>query len=273
LLLTKGHIKQFAIAYFLFALLNYLWLLINGQLFSSILPVFFQNNLDVTKNLIMLSGLQHLLIQSQVVRVLFDMLYIFMPFLLCILCYKEKKYLPVVALLTSLFNIVFATYYSSMSYMTIGMFQAWIFVPLVLCCTSEKGFYYNLHTVRLIFIVIFFSAALWKIKAGGAFDKEQMSSIFLRQHADYLVSNGNAFYTKFIYFFVKNPIIAQLLYWFGFIGELIFAIGFFTKKFDKFLIGILVLFVICDYVFMKINLFCWVPFALCFYFSRYSLKH
>jgi hypothetical protein len=220
--------------------------------------------------LVMLSGFQLLLIKSQLARVVFDSLYILLPIMLWIISKKNNKYLPFVTALTVGFNLVYAIYYTSMSYMTIGMFQAWILVPLVLCCKTEKGFYFNLQIVRLIFIIIFFSAALWKIKMGGIFDKAQMSSIFLKQHADYLVSNGNDFYTKFIYFFVKNPAFGQLLYWLGFLGELIFAIGLFTKKYDRILIVVFILFIVSDYLFMKINLFCWLPFTLCLYFSKYK---
>jgi hypothetical protein len=53
--------------------------------------------------------------------------------------------------------------------------------------------------------------------------------------------------------------------------ELLFAIGFFTKKYDKWLIAGFLAFLAFDYWVMRIPYFEVMPYLLCLYFSKYSI--
>ena len=264
------HIKQFAKAYLFFAVINFIYLATTNQLLTNLQPVFFTNTLDVTAFFLRLTTIQQAILNYKWVQILLDFGFFLFPFLLYLAACNNRRIMFWVALITVLFNCLFAIFYTSVSYMTIGMFQAWTLIPIILCCKTIKGFYFNLHSIRIILIFILFSAAIWKIYRGGIFNASEMSSILLRQHTNYLISDPENAYSKFIFFFIKNISYGYALYLFGFLAEVAFAVGFFTKKYDVHLLIILILFIIFDYIFMQINLFSWMPFCLCLWYSKFS---
>lgn len=270
--LNDTHIKQFAKGYLFFAIINFIYLVTTSQLLANLQPVFFNNTLDATVFIFRLTGVQQVILNNNWVQVLMDVCFFILPFVLYITASYNRSAMFWIALTTLIFNCFFAIFYTSVSYMTIGMFQAWTLLPVILFCRTVKGFYFNLHSVRLIILFILFSAAVWKIYRGGIFNPSEMSSILLKQHANYLISDAENGYSKFILFFIKNISVGYTVYVIGFLAEVIFVIGFFTKKYDKYLIIILVLFIVFDYLFMQINLISWMPFCLCFWYSKYSLS-
>ncbi len=272
LLLTEKHIKQFAIFYCSCFLLCYAWFAYHGLLFSSINPVFFLNRLDITHNLFMVTNLHHYLLQNSWLRISFDLLYFLLPLCLVYCVIKNRKVQSLLAIAIVFFNIVYNSFFSTMSFVSVENFTAWMIVPLVFYARTPKGFYYIMHICRLLFIIIFFSAALWKVRAGGLFNVEEMSAILFKQHASYLVIENNGWYSQFISYLINHYILSYCLYLFAFIAEFIFIIGLFTKKFDKYLIAAFCLFALVDYLLMGINYFTWLPFMGCFYFSKYQIQ-
>jgi hypothetical protein len=269
LLLTNKHIKQFAVYYLICFLLCFAWFFYNGLLLSSINPVFFLNRLDVTQNIMMLTNLQHFLIENKWLRIFFDLIYLVLPVLLVYTCIKNKKGQKILAIFTAFFNVFYCTYLSSMSFVSVEVFVAWMIVPLIFYHRTTKGFCYLLQCARLFFIIAFFSAAIWKIRAGGIFNTEEMSAILLRQHTSYLISNGSRWFSQFIGYLINHTLLSYCLYLLAFIAEFIFIVGFFTRKFDKYLILLFCLFVFFNYFLMGINYFTWLPFIGCLYFSKY----
>jgi len=92
----------------------------------------------------------------------------------------------------------------------------------------------------------------------------------LYQHKEQLVSSPEHWYTDFIYWLVRNPVISYILFLLSTLMELGFLAGFFTKKFDRWLIRFFLLFIVADLLVMKINYFEVLPFLLILYYSRYE---
>lgn len=220
----------------------------------------------------MLSNIQHWLIKEQWLRIFFDLLYLFLPVLLTILFIKKSRGYSAVAYVTCAFTIIYAVFFSSFTYISIEGYICWILFPLILSTITLQGFYYNMHAIRIIFILMFVSSAILKIKSGGVFNEEQMAGILITQHNNYLASNANDSFTKFIYFLVQHKALAQSLYVLATIAELAFAIGLFTRKFDRLLILVFCSFLVFDYFLMQINYFTWLVFMGCFYFSNCEMQ-
>ena len=220
----------------------------------------------------MLANLQHLLIQNSWLRIFFDIIYIALPVLLVLSCIKNNKLQTALAIGTAFFNIVYCSFFSTMSFVSVENFTAWMIIPLIFSFRSVNGFYYLMQAARLIFIIIFFSAALWKIRAGGVFNIEEMSVILFRQHASYLANNNSNWYSLVISYLINHQLFSYYLYLFAVVAEFIFVIGFFTKKYDKYLIVSFCLFACFDYMLIGINYFTWLPFMACFYLSGYRVK-
>jgi hypothetical protein len=273
LLLTEKHIKQFAVFYLGCFLVIYAWFAYHGLLFSGVKPVFFLNKLDVTHNIFMLTNLQHFLLQNSWLRIFFDTCYLLLPVLLTYACIKNKNWRRGIAAITGLFAIVYSSFLSTMSFVSVENYLAWMLVPFVFYTRSEKGFYFAMHMVRLLFAIFFFSAALWKIRTAAVFNMEEMSAILFRQHASYLAIGNNDWYSKLITYLVNHQQLSYCFYLFAVIAEFVFIAAFFSKKFDKYLIISFLLFALFDYLLMNINYFSWLPFMGCFYFSKYQLRN
>lgn len=96
------------------------------------------------------------------------------------------------------------------------------------------------------------SSAFSKIYYGGLTTTDQMKNILIQQHTDLYIQAPNSLHTKFIQFIINNPFIYNSLYYLGFITQLLFVLVFITKKYDKFLALLLILFVINTYTLMRI---------------------
>lgn len=270
MLLTLKHTRQFAAFYCCCFLLNFSWYMYNRLTFAALQPVFFINRLDFTKNILMLTDLQHSLLGSSITCWCFDSLYVGLPILLTIAVYKNMPGKILIAICTAVFTLLYAVFFSSVCYISPEMFIGFILIPLLFATNSIKGFYYLLHCLRYLFILLFVSAAIWKITKAGIFNAEEMAGILLLQHNSYLTSNGTDSFTRFVYWLVQHPLIAYSLYFLGAFSELLFGIGLFTKKYDTILIAALCLFILFDFFLMRINYFSWFVFLGCFYFSRFD---
>ena len=264
--------NQFALFYLLCFIINGSWFWYNNLLLSSIDPIYFTNKLDFTRNILMLSNVQHYLINVSWLRISFDLLYYLLPILLTILFIKKLKGRAIIAYITCIFTIVYSLCFSSFTYISMEGYIGWILFPLIFSALTLTGFYYHMHAIRIIFILIFLSAAMLKIQSGAVFNIQQMGGILLIQHNNFLVSNPNNWFSKIIYFLVQHKAIAHSLFLLGTIAELLFISGLFTTKYDRWLIVIFCLFLVFDYFLMQINYFTWMVFMGCFYFSSYKVK-
>jgi hypothetical protein len=246
---------------------NYAWCTFHGLLFSMVQPVFFLNKPDVTGNLLMISNLQHLLLHSQWLRIGFDASYLLLPCLLVFACFRDSPWQKSLAIATAIFSIIYNYFFSIVSFVSTEVYVAWMLVPLIFMSRSAKGFYYSMHALRAVFLLFFFSTAVWKIRAGGVFNVEQFSGILFSQHLSSLVNAESDLFHSFISWLISNPKMSYAIYLTAFLFEFAFVIGFFTRKLDRFFIVIFCLFIMFDYLLMGINYFSWLPFLGTLYFS------
>lgn len=270
--LTEKHIKQFACFYLLCFVINYCLLWHSGLLFSLIEPVFFTNRLDFTLNLLLMSDIQHYLLKYSSLRVCFDVIYLILPFLLTVAVIKQQVIHRPIAFFTVLFTIIYNLLLSTVTYTSIEGALGFMLCPVILSAVTVSGFYFNLHSVRIIFLLAFFSAGLLKLRSLAVFNTEQMAGILLLQHNAYLVSNPWDWFTKTVNYLVEHKQMSYSFYLGATVAELVFAVGLFTRKYDRVLIWIFCIFLLFDYFLMRINYFSWMVFMACFYFSSLKRK-
>jgi hypothetical protein len=270
LLLTTKNIQRFAAFYLLCFLLTYAWFWFYGFNFSALQPVYFFNKPDITGNFFMLTGLQQQLVKHQWVRGLFDTVYLLLPCLLVFCCYAKSRLQSLIAVTTSVFSMIYGYFFTMMCFGSIEGFVAWMLIPLLFISRSAKTFYYLMHGLRILFILFFFSAALWKIRLGGIFNPDQFSGVLVYQHANLLAEHPQGWFAGIISFLINHPAWSYSLYLIAFLLEFVFAIGLFTSRYDRYLILLFCAFVIADYLLMEIVYFFWLPFMGCFYFSRFQ---
>lgn len=100
---------------------------------------------------------------------------------------------------------------------------------------------------RWYFLYFFSTAALWKILRGAVFNLREMSNIILTQHSGLLTGPCSGLRCRFYVFLIDHPVISWLFYLAAVLVEAAFLVGFFTRRWDRWLAGLAILFVIADY--------------------------
>lgn len=268
--LNRKHIKIFIWIYLGTYFLNFCWNLTHGISFTRIQPIIFTNRLDATLHIILVTPLLSLLMSSETTRIIFDTLAFLLPVLLCLCYLKYKKFTGVVAGITALYCLVYYLLLSAVSYYSAEAFICWTLLPLVLLTIKPEGFYYRVQVVRLIFSLLFLSSAFWKLSSGAIFHSGQMGAILLDQHISTLQYHGTDFFSRMIFYFIEHPLAAQALYIGSFLAEFSFVVAFFTTRFDRLLIVLLLFFLLSDFMLMGINYFPWLSFIGCFCLSAFQ---
>ncbi len=270
-MLTK-HINKFAWFYLACFLFNFIWLIIDGNLLTQYQPFFFTNRLDVSLSLLLNFNLHKLILESKIYCVVLDTLYFLSNLLLVVAHLKNSRYLKIFCATTLLFNLTFALIISITEIYTIERLFPNFIVPIIFWSRNFNWFYYSMYCIRIVFVIIFFSAALWKVRTGAIFNTEQMSAILIHQHTPYLLNNSENFYGQFILFLINHKLFAFSFYLLGFFSELVFSMAFFTKKYDKFLLVLFIGFLIFNLLLMRIDYLNWLIFSVCLFFSQKKLQ-
>ncbi|BDS11145.1 hypothetical protein [Aureispira anguillae] len=140
-----------------------------------------------------------------------------------------------------------------------------LFCLPLLILQSPKNFVLAFAGIRYYAIFALFSAGLWKIWRGSIFFPNQMSEILKHQHLDYLINYPNSHFSTFISYLIDHPYCSSAFWYGGWILELSFIVGFITRKFDKLLGVLFLIFFLMDYLLMHLCFIEFCIFALLFY--------
>jgi cbb3-type cytochrome oxidase subunit 3 len=227
----------------------------NGMLLSQMQPEFFTNKLDVSTWLLMRTGLHKAFLFNKPMCIIFDSLLLVLPIIYLALYKLQSRWQYAFAWLLLIFTFVYYQCYTLYPTTSIEGYIGYMLMPLLFTCISLKRFYFTLHFLRYVFLFFFLSAGLWKLRNGGFFNGEQMSAVLLMQHKEYLVSSPDAWLTNFYNWLIAHKMMGWCLFAASTFFELSFAVGFFTKNLDRWLIGLFVIFLLMDVLVMRIYYF------------------
>ena len=233
-------------------------------------PFIFQTRFDGITWLFMQTRIHQFLLHQQGGFLLMDIFFYSMPLIYFRVYKKFRKYIGLAGFIMLVINWFYVQAYTLYPTNSIEGHVGWLLFPLLFMMRGLESFYYVFQGLRYFFLYFFVSAGFWKIYEGGLFNVGQMSNLLLYQHKEQLVSSPGHWYTDFIYWLVRNPVISYILFLLSTLMELGFLAGFFTKKFDRWLIRFFLLFIVADLLVMKINYFEVLPFLLILYYSRYE---
>lgn len=245
---------QVILLYFLFAILLFADRWWNGMLLSQLYPSFFIEPLNVSTWAVMFTDVHKLFIRYHSLCVMADLMLIGLPCLYVFLHFKQHRRAKIfVAWVMLLFNFVYATCYTIYPSNSIEGHLGWMLFPVVLVCSRSFDFSLALQFIRYFFLFFFASAGIWKLRGGGVYNPDEMSGILLYQHTPLLVISPQSFLSEMYYWLIQHPLIGYLLYLAATVMELFFIIGFFTRRYDKILILLFVLFLLFDVLLMQIK--------------------
>ena len=265
---TRGKIiRAYVVLFYVLALFKWstgMWLYQHD-------PFIFRTRFDGVTWLFMQTGLHQFLLQQKGGYMLMDIFFYSMPLLYYRVYRKIPRYMTAAGFVMLVVNWFYVQIYTLYPTNSLEGHVAWLLMPLLFMMKDLKSFYYVLQGLRYFFLYFFASAGLWKIYEGGLFNLSEMSNLLLFQHKEQLVSSPGHWFTEFIYWLVKHPAFSYALYVLATMAELVFIAGFFTKRWDRWLVTVFLAFVAADLLVMKINYFEVLPFLIPMYYAKYAL--
>jgi hypothetical protein len=251
--------------YFLaiYKLVNHLWLFQQD-------PYFFINRFDFITWIFMSTGVHKWPLGYTTRLLVFDIFFYAMPLVWFIINRFNKDSATVAAFVWLIINWIYIQCYTLYPINSIESYLAWLLMPLLFATTNTRQFYFVMHGLRYFFLFFFASAGIWKIRQAGVFNPEELSGILLTQHAAHLISAPGDWQSKLIYYLVRHPWQGYILYATATLFELFFITGFFTRKYDRILIAVFILFLVMDMLVMRIPYFEVLPLVLPLLFSKYD---
>jgi hypothetical protein len=249
---SKNIQKLYFINYFIFFFGFVLFSYFNQRLFSQYLPSYFNFNRDLLELLVIATGVPKYLIVHPYLFLYMDILLILIPLVLILYILITKKKSFIFGLIFTAYLLFYLLLQNIFLQIHLESYVAYVALSLLFMFKSEIKLAAIIKFTRLLFLYVFVSAAMWKIFRGSIFYSDHMQNLLIGQHAAYL-SNHCHFYLCDIYaFLIAHKNIAQCFYVLATILELSFVIGFFTKKFDLYLLALAILFFAADHVIMLI---------------------
>lgn len=266
--MTELHRKRGTLAWVLlfYLLAGYKWW--QGMWFYQADPYLLLPRFDGTTWLFMLTGWHHQVLAYKAWQYTLDGLFYALPGIYAWVYLMRPKLASRLAVVWLLINWVYVQLYCSLGINSIEAHIAWLLFPLLFMARSLQRYYLILHGLRYYFLYFFCSAGLWKLWLGGAWEPTTMSGILLEQHKEWLLTAPTDYWQRrLIIFLIEVPLLGFALYWMAILIELSFGAGFFTRRADATLFVLFILFLIFDYVVMRIPYFDVSPFLLTLWYS------
>jgi hypothetical protein len=244
--------KLYYINYFLFFFGFVLFSYFNHRLFSQYLPTYFNFNRDLLELLVIATGLPKYLIAHPALFLYMDVLLILIPTILILYSLITKSKSLIIGFIFSIYLLFYLLLQNIFLQIHLESYVAYILLSLLFMIRSEVKMAVIIKLARLLFLYVFVSAAFWKILRGSVFYSDHMQNLLIGQHAMYLSNHCNAYLCDLYTFLIAHKNIAQCFYVLATILELSFVIGFFTKKYDLYLLALAILFFAADHIIMLI---------------------
>lgn len=243
-------LKAYCIIFYI--LMIYKWL--NGFFLYQLRPSFFYTRQDLVTWIFMQTGLHQWLLNNPAAWPLFDIIFYSLPLLLLI-ANKTKKFETAAAIIMLVVNWCYVQCYTLYPSNSIEGHLGWLLFPVIFVAKEEKAFSLLYEAARYFFLYFLVSAGVWKFAQSGIFHTDEMSGILLYQHNQLLTNSPGYWQSRLILYLIRHQVLSYTLYLLATILELFFIVGFFTKKYDRLLLILFILFLIADYFIMRIPYF------------------
>ena len=238
--------------YFLFYFAVFGFQGIDSRLLVQVRPAFFHYNRDLGELALIGLGLPGFMIAHPVTFALADVLVFLLPLGLLGYHWRTGRFSTALGWVFTLYLTLYLLLADIFWQVHHGPFIIYALVSLAFLTNREDRFYMVLKGCRYYFLYIFVSAAIWKLVRGAAFRPEEMSRILLLQHSDLLSGDCRPALCRIYAWLIDHPVFAQGIYLAAVALEAAFVIGFFTRRYDRWLLALAVSFVAADLFIMRI---------------------
>lgn len=240
-------------------LLILLYKVINHVSFTGLYgaPVFYPS-VDNTYWLFLTLQFPQAISQSWYLSLLLDFLLIVLP-VFCLI-YRNTGFFP---FLFTVVLVIYFLYYNSVAFHHYHGLISLVLLSIPFWFTNEEKRMLLWKACRYYFLFAFSSAAIWKLSRDGIYYSDQMLNILKDQHATYLFYQSESLIGSWYLFLLNHPLLCQILLWTACLIEFVFITGFFTARFDKYLLYLFLVFIVFNYIVNGINSHEFAVFAIC----------
>ena len=225
---------------------------IDHRLLSQYRPILFLYNRDLTELLLIGTGIPQFVMAHPWLLLLADILAWVLPVVILAMVRVRKRFNTAAGVLFSGFLGLYLLLINLFWQADHEPFMLYLFLSLAFWSNRPEWFYAVLRFCRYYFLYIFVSAAIWKLARGAVFNPSEMSRILLVHHSDLLSAGYSSPWSRVCLYLIAHPALSWWLYTGGVVLEAVFIVGFFTRRWDRWLIGAAVLFVAADQLLMRI---------------------
>ncbi len=244
--------KLLLTVYFCFYFAVFLFLGVGHRTLLQVHPVFFHYNRDLAELMLIGSGLPKFMIAHPVCFAFADTLGFLLPIPLLGYAFRKDRFSPLLGWAFCGYVTLYLLLADLFWQIHHGPFILYVLLAFAFVTNREDRFYFILRGCRYYFLYIFVSAAIWKTVRGAVFDGQEMSHILLNQHIDLLSGDCQTTICRCYAWLIGHPAVAQPLYIGAVLMESVFVVGFFTRRFDRLLLALAILFVAADLLVMRI---------------------
>ncbi len=239
-----------------------LYKLVNGMWLFQMQPKLFLNRFDGFTWFFMQTGLHQWLLDNKEGWMIFDTLFYSIPFIFFLSHNVFRTGAMLVGILMLVINWTYVQCYTLYPTNSIEAHTAWLLFPVAFLATDPRTFRFLVEGLRYFFLFFVASSGIWKIVHGSVFNPEQMSGILLYQHADLLLTSPGYWQTEMIQWLIDHKTAGFILYLSAAVLELVFIVGFFTKKYDHLLVTGFLVFLVFDHLVMRIPYYEVLPYLI-----------
>jgi len=216
------------------------------------------------------SGIPELL-SSENYAAYYDLIIFALSFFIFHSFWKGKHPKALIIIHSVLFALYVLTVYCYPT-LSIRKYLGLVLIPIAFYFKSDLRYKNTIEVLRYYVCFIFSSAALWKIARGGVFDSDQMILTLKAQHIDNFVHYPEHFITLIVGWLISNPNFCQFLLIGAVLLQSCFVLGFITKKYDRLLLFLLMIFILSDFLIMRIEYWEFVVFFPLFFVQSKTKK-
>ncbi len=169
----------------------------------------------------------------------------------CIICFivpGQRVFTWIVVLLTWLLYVIYSSA-AGKQYAQIG----YLIPPVAFLAFSPVRFTLLWKAVRYWVCFLYASAGFYKIYYGGFSTPNNMQHILEQMNAEWLLFHTEGLQYRCIRYLLDHPTAAQTLFVMATACDLLLLIGFFTTRYDRYLLGALLLFHSANYFLLHIS--------------------
>jgi hypothetical protein len=240
------------VVYFLFYYAFLVGFCLDYRLLSQYHPIFFNYNRDLTELALIATGIPRWMVNHPFSFAAADALAFLLPLPILLSFGQKRRFFGLFSVIFALFVAFYLLLADIFWQVHHEPFILFFLLALVFTTSRPDRFFLLITGCRYYFLYIFASAAIWKIARGAVFNGEEMSRILLLHHADLLTGTCSSISCRFYQWLILRPALSQFVFIAGALLEGSFLIGFFTRRFDRWLILGAVVFVLADLLVMRI---------------------